>query len=57
MKKFSYKQYKDCYFIVSTYAANKCALAISIENGKEDIGSTYKISIYVQKSKHSWKMR
>ena len=35
MKRFNYKQYKDCYFIVSTYAANKNALAISIENEKE----------------------
>lgn len=35
MKKFKYKDYENCYFNVATYAYNKRAMAIEIEN-KED---------------------
>ncbi len=37
MKKFNYKNYKNCYFVVASYAANDKAMAISIENEKGPI--------------------
>lgn len=36
MKKFTYKNYTDCYFNVGSYMANKEAMAISIQNN--DVG-------------------
>ena len=35
MKKFTYKNYRNCFFIVSSYAADEDAMAISIENNSE----------------------
>lgn len=35
MNKFNYKHYKNCYFNVASYAYNKNAMAIEIEN-RED---------------------
>lgn len=35
MKRFKYKDYKNCYFNVASYAYNKKAMAIEIEN-RED---------------------
>lgn len=35
MKKFTYKNYKNCYFYVGSYRADPTAMAISIENINE----------------------
>lgn len=35
MKKFTYKNYKGCYFTVASYVADNKAMAISIENENE----------------------
>lgn len=40
MKTFTYKKYKNCYFIVGSYLADEKAIAISIENKKEGLIST-----------------
>ena len=37
MKKFTYKNYKNCYFIVGSYVADKRAMAISIQSDGEPI--------------------
>ena len=37
MKKFTYKNYENCYFIVGNYVADKNAMAISIKNDEENI--------------------
>lgn len=37
MKKFTYKNYNNCYFIVDTYVANTNAMAISIKSDDESI--------------------
>ena len=34
MKTFKYKDYENCYFIVSSYACNNEAMAILIENNE-----------------------
>lgn len=40
MKKFKYKNYENCYFIVGSYLADKKAMAISIQNDDEGPIST-----------------
>lgn len=35
MKTFNYKNYKNCYFYVTNYLADKNAMAISIQNDEE----------------------
>ena len=46
MKKFNYKNYKDCYFIVGSYRANKEAISISIQN--DDIGAIAICTMYIK---------
>jgi len=39
MKTFTYKNYNNCYFVVSSYAINNEAMAISIESDGEPIAT------------------
>ena len=53
MKTFTYKIYKDCFFRVGSYAADKKAMAISIENKTDGPISTCTVyDIYTCYSEH-----
>ena len=50
MKTFTYKNYKDCFFTVGSYAADKKAMAISIENKTDGLISTCTCLLYTSPS-------
>ena len=52
MKKFTYKDYENCYFIVGNYVVDKNAMAISIENDEGPIATCTVYDDYGMYSRH-----
>ena len=47
MKTFNFKNYKNCYFNINSYAHNNLCMAISIENNK--YGPLFTSTVYLER--------